>query len=208
MYVLYHHPLSPAARRVVALLEEAGLAYELEHVALERGEHMSPAYLAINPNHQVPTLVDGEVVIHESNAILRYLCHKHGLANWYPVEPSRRARVEQWLDWGQCRLFPAMADIVVNKLFLGPDGDAQAIARGEARVAELAPILEAALRRSAYLDDEGATIADLSLASNITQLGLAGAQPQLPAIIAWLERVNIIGGVERANRAMAQLQPA
>ena len=208
MYVLHYHPASPAARRVVALFEEVGLAYELKHVALERGEHMSPAYLAVNPNHQVPTLVDGQVVIHESNAILRYLSHKHGLTDWYPADLARRAQVEQWLDWTQCRLFPAMVDIVLNKVFLGPDGDAQAIARGEARLAELAPILEAALAANPYLAGETPTIADLSAASCITQLGLASAQPRLPAVTAWFERVGKLDGVRRAERPMAAPEPA
>ena len=117
MYVLYHFPYSQHARRVVSLLEAASLPYELRHVDMGKGEHLSAAYLAINPNHQVPTLVDGDLMLHESNAILRYLCHKHGLSDWYPADPKHRARVEQWLDWNQSRLSPAVIDIVRNKLF-------------------------------------------------------------------------------------------
>jgi glutathione S-transferase len=93
--ILYHHPYSQHSRRVVALLEEVGLAHELRPVALDQGEHLTPAYLAINPNHQVPTLIDGAVKIHESNAILRYLCAKHELENWYPSAPAARAAVDQ-----------------------------------------------------------------------------------------------------------------
>ena len=89
MYTLYYHPYSQHCRRVVALLEEAGLKYELRQVALDQGEHMSPAYLAINPNHQVPAMIDGELRVFESNAILRYLCHKHRLSDWYPEDPAR-----------------------------------------------------------------------------------------------------------------------
>jgi glutathione S-transferase len=208
MYLLYHFPLSPSARRVVALLEEAALPYELRHVALDQGEHLSPEYLAVNPNHQVPTLVDGDLVIHESNAILRYLCHKHRLEAWYPADPAARARTEQWLDWSQCRLFPAMADIVVNKLFLGPKGDPAAIARGEARVAELAPILEAALADRPFLVGATPTIADLSVDSCITQLGMAGSAPSLPRIEAWSARLGAIPGVQRSRRALATPEPA
>ena len=91
--------------------------YELRHVDMAKGAHLSADYLAINPNHQVPTLVDGDLVLHESNAILRYLCHKHGLTEWYPADPKHRARVEQWLDWNQSRLSPAVIDIVFNSLF-------------------------------------------------------------------------------------------
>ena len=72
-------PFSQHSRRVVSLLEEAGLEYELLSVDMMKGEHMSPKYLELNPNHQVPTLVADKVKIHESNAILRYLCNKHSL---------------------------------------------------------------------------------------------------------------------------------
>ena len=106
MYTLFHSPFSQHARRVVSLMIEAGLEYQLRHVAMEKGEHLSPAYLAVNPNHQVPTLLDGDVKIHESNAILRYLCLKHDLTQWYPQALPARAAVEQWLDWNQCRLSP------------------------------------------------------------------------------------------------------
>ncbi len=121
--ILYHNPYSQHSRRVVALLEEVGLAHELRPVAMEKGEHLTPAYLAINPNHQIPTLIDGELKIHESNAILRYLCAKHELEDWYPSAPKARAMVDQWLDWGTSRLGPAVVDIVLNKVFLGDKGD-------------------------------------------------------------------------------------
>jgi glutathione S-transferase len=208
MYILYHHPYSQHSRRVAALLEEAGLDYEIRHVALDQGEHMSPAYLAINPNHQVPVMIDGAVKIFESNAILRYLCHKHRLTDWYPEEPARRALVEQWLDWNQCRLAQAVIDIVFNKVFLGPKGDREAITRGEARLMELAPILEAALKDHAFLTGDTPTIADLSIASNLTQLGLAGAMPQQSGIDAWFKRVSSLEGVKRACAPMGAAVPA
>lgn len=208
MYVLHAHPYSQHSRRVVALLEEAGLPYEIRHVALEKGEHMSPAYLAINPNHQVPTMMDGDLKIFESHAILRYLCHKHGLSGWYPQELAHRALVDQWLDWNQCRLSPAVIDIVINKVFLGPKADLQAIARGEARVAELAPILERQLEGRAFLTGKTPTIADLSVASNITQLGLASVAPSLPGMQDWFARVSALDGVQRACQALAAPRPA
>lgn len=198
MYVLYHNPYSQHARRVVSLLEAAGLPYELRHVDLGKGEHLSAAYLAINPNHQVPTLIDGDLVLHESNAILRHLCHKHGLGDWYPAEPAHRARVEQWLDWNQCRLSPAVIDIVRNKVFLGEKGDQEAVARGEARLRELAPILEAGLATQDFLAGPRPTIADLSVASNLFQLGLAGAIPPGERTAAWYERIGALEAFRRS----------
>ena len=197
MYVLYHSPYSQHARRVVSLLEEARLPYELRHVAMDKGEHLSAAYLAINPNHQVPTLLDGAVKIHESNAILRYLCLKHGLENWYPSAPDRRAAVEQWLDWTQCRLSPAVIDIVLNRAFLGDRGDKAAIERGLAKLPELATIMEASLG-SDYLAGSAPTIADLALASNLFQLGLARETLPGARIAGWYGRVSAMDGFRKS----------
>jgi len=192
MYVLYHFPYSQHARRVVSLLEAASLPYELRHVDMGKGEHLSAAYLAINPNHQVPTLIDGDLTLHESNAILRYLCQKHGLTNWYPSDLRHRARVDQWLDWNQSRLSPAVIDIVFNTLFAGTRRDEQAIARGEAKLRELAPILDAGLAAHDYLTGPKPTIADLSVASNLFQLGLAKASPLGEHTVAWYQRMGTI----------------
>lgn len=194
MYVLYHFPFSQHARRVVALLEEARLPYELRHVAMDRAEHHGAEYLTMNPNHQVPTLVDGDFVIFESNAILRYLCHKHHLTQWYPPDPQDRARVDQWLDWNQCRLSPAVIDLVLNSVFLGEQGDRAAIARGRAKLTELMPILNNALEGRRFIIGARPTIADISIASNLSQLALAGFVPEALAARRWYADVCELKG--------------
>ena len=202
MYILYNHPYSQHARRIIALMEEAGLEYELRHVALEKGEHLSPEFLAINPDHQVPAFIDDtgdkDVTICQSNAVLRYLCAKHGLDNWYPRDPATMGLVEQWLDWNQCKFVPMVADIVINKVILGDKGDKDALARGEKNLTKLAPILEAGLEGRDYLAGDAPTIADLSVASNITQLGMADAAPTSPNISGWYERVSAIPGFAKS----------
>ena len=198
MLTLYSHPFSQHARRVRALLEEAGIPYTLEHVALNEGAHMQPEYLQINPNHQVPTLLDGDVKIHESHAILRYLCQKYALHGWYPAELQQRALVDQWLDWNQCRMRQPVIDIVLNRVFMGADGDDAAIERGEAEMAELTAILGDGLAGDAFLAGAQPTIADLSVASNITQLQLAETTLNDQRIAAWYERVTRIPGFARS----------
>jgi len=203
MYVLYHFPMSQHARRVVALMEEARLPYEIRAIDMAAGQHMSDEFRKINPNHQVPVLVDGDLVLAESNAILRYLCARHDLDTWYPGAAASRAIVDQWLYWNQTRLGPAVVDIVLNTVFLGPNGDKAAIARGQQRLADVAPVLEAALTRRSCVAGSAPTIADLSIASNITQLQLARAAPTSPAIAAWHIRISALAGV-RASCAPLQ----
>ncbi len=194
MYVLYYSPFSQHARRVVSLLEEVGLRYEGKLIEMGQGEFRSPEYLAINPNGQIPTLLDRDIKIHESNAILRYLCSKHSLTQWYPEELKARAAVEQWLDWGQCRLSAPVVDVVLNKVFLGEQGDKIAIERGHHQLAERLPILDAALQEQPFLAGERPSIADLSMASMIFHLGLAQAMPQQANIQLWFGKISELRG--------------
>ncbi|MBL4602327.1 MAG: glutathione S-transferase family protein [Emcibacteraceae bacterium] len=195
MYKLYHHPASQHARRVQALLEVANLPYELKHIAFETAEHTSDEYKVINPNQQVPTLIDDDVKIHESNASLRYLCFKHGLDDWYPTDIKNRAEVEQWLDWGQCRLSPAVINIVLYTVWLPELDNKEAIKLGHDTMAKLRPILDAGLEGRDFLTGDKPTIADISIASSITQLAFAGASPTESNIVNWMKRVCEIPGV-------------
>ena len=200
MYKLYHFPYSQHARRVHSLLAQADLPYELIHVAMDQEEYLSPNYIRLNPNHQIPTLIDEEtgVKIHESNAILRYLCVKHALRDWYPVDLKPRALTEQWLDWNQCRMSPSVVDIVLNTVFMGPDGDKEAIRRGQDRMPELGDILNDGLADQDYLAGDKPTIADLSVASNIFHLCLADAMPDRPNINAWYARISQLPGFQQS----------
>lgn len=197
MYKLFHFPYSQHARRVVSLLEENQIPYELRNVAMDKGEHMTDEFIAINPNHQVPVLEDGGLRIYESNAILRYICNKQRLTNWYPEDAETRARVDQWLDWNQCRMSPTVIDIVFNKVFAGGKSDPKAIERGEKRLDELLPILEVQLQYSAYLIGDKPTIADLSVVSNIFQLGLADIKPA-GKLAEWYQRMLALAGVQKS----------
>ena len=85
-------------QKVLFLLEELKQPYEREDVGRQFNNTQTPEYLAKNPNAKVPTLVDGEVIIWESNTILRYLATK-AKSNLYPADPAKRSHVERWMDW-------------------------------------------------------------------------------------------------------------
>lgn len=194
MYELYMSPLSQHCRRVVSLLEEENIPYTKRPIAVETGEHMSPAYLAINPNHQLPALkVDGEIML-ESNAMLRFISDKHGLDKWYPKDLLARAKVDQWLDWNQCRLGPNVTQLVLNKVFLGPNGDAKLVEQASMRLAEVNAVLEKHLDGRTFVAADHPTIADLSIASNLFQLNFAEAFPKSPNIAAWFGRIAELRG--------------
>lgn len=199
MLILHGHTFSQHSRSCQALLELAGLPHEFRTVALEKGEHMSPAFISMNPNHQIPVLTDDDVVIYESNAILRYLCHKHDLTDWYPTDPATRGHVDQWLDWMQCKLRPQIAGLVFNKVFAGDRADQQAIATAEKALPGLFALLAQALEGREYIaSDDHPTIADVVIAAQLSQLSLAKALPEDPTLNAYLMRIWNLEGFQKA----------
>lgn len=86
-------------QKVVWLLEELGTPYKREDYGRQFNNTQDAAYLALNPNGKVPTLVDGDLAIWESNTILRYLAAKHGGGKFYPADPAARSQIERWMDW-------------------------------------------------------------------------------------------------------------
>jgi glutathione S-transferase len=93
-------------QKVIWLLEELKMPYTREDYGRQFDNNtQTPEYLAMNPNAKVPTLVDGEVIIWESNTILRYLATKATSA-LYPTDTARRTHVERWMDWQLAALNP------------------------------------------------------------------------------------------------------
>ena len=87
---------SPNPTKVALFLEEAGLPYQPLPVDTRKGEQFKPEFLAVNPNGKVPAIVDGDIVVFDSNAILLYLAEKTG--QFLPANtPDDRAQLLSWL---------------------------------------------------------------------------------------------------------------
>ena len=96
MLELYHNDMSVCAQKVRHLLHEKGLKWTSHHMSLRHKEHTDPAYLALNPNGVVPTLVhDGASVI-ESTIITEYLEDCFSETSFRPADPVLRARMRLW----------------------------------------------------------------------------------------------------------------
>ena len=85
---------SPNPTKVALFLEEAGLPYEAIPVDTRKGDQFKPAFLVVNPNGKVPTIVDGDVAVFDSNAILLYLAEKTGK---FLPPPAARGELLSWL---------------------------------------------------------------------------------------------------------------
>ena len=94
-------------QKVLWCLTELALPYERIDAGMSYGRTREADYLAMNPNARIPTLVEGDYVLWESNSILRYLCLAHGRGTpIYPEKPKSRAGVDRWLDWTLSTLQP------------------------------------------------------------------------------------------------------
>ena len=96
MIKLYDFPLSGHAHRVRLMLALLDLEHEVITVDLRQGEQKSDEFLALNPFGVVPVLVDGDLVLRESTAILSYLAQQYA-PDWLPAEPAQLAEVQTWL---------------------------------------------------------------------------------------------------------------
>ncbi len=115
MIKLYYHP-SPNPLKVALYLEEAGLPYELVPIDTRKGDQHAPAFKAINPNAKTPALVDGDVAVFDSNAILLYLAEKTG--QFLPANtPAARAQMHSWLMFVATGIGPYCGQAVHFKYF-------------------------------------------------------------------------------------------
>jgi glutathione S-transferase len=95
---LYFHPVSTTSRPIALFAADYAIDLEYQVVDLFTGEHVQPAFTAINPHQAVPVLEDGDFRLTESSAILKYLAEKSG-APAYPRDVQQRARVNERMDW-------------------------------------------------------------------------------------------------------------
>lgn len=102
MITLWDHPDSSNARKIRFLLAELALEHERREVPMSRPR--PDEYVALNRLGGIPTIEDGDLILSESNAILRYLAAREQREDLYPVAPAERAKVDEFLDRFATRL--------------------------------------------------------------------------------------------------------
>lgn len=159
---------------------------------MEHGGVDTATYLALNPNGRVPTLVDGDVVLWESNTILRYLGRRYSSGVHWPHEPEAASRGESWMDWQLGVLQTPMRTAFWGLVRTAPE-DANLLEIQKAMHALHAQwrILESHLRDRAFITTDRFTLADIPLAccwSRYARIG--GRVDDLPACRGWYERAG------------------
>jgi glutathione S-transferase len=129
------------------------------------GEHKGPEYLKINPNGTVPSAIDGDCAITESNAILQYAADHSENPQYYPKDLKQRAHVNRWLLWEASAWFPScyvyLVEYVVKPL-LKAEPDQSVIDTQAPKWHLQAAILDAQLAKTKWLVGDEVTIADSS----------------------------------------------
>ena len=166
---LYHFPLSPNSRRVLAVAYHLGIEPELVTVQVPQGEHLKPDFVKLNPNHKIPTLVDNDFVLWESSAIMLYLISKKPGNSLYSDDPVTQADVNRWLFWNIAHWAPACGIFIYEylvKKFLGQgDPDPAEIKKGEELFHRFANVLDHHLKNRDWLVGNNLTVADYATGS-------------------------------------------
>ena len=185
--ILYDMPRSGHAHRVRLLLSLLDVEYEQVMVDMTNGEHKTAEYLKLSPLGQVPTLVDGDIVITDSTAALIYLAKKYNATNWLPEDPAGAAAVQRWLSAASGELYRSVVQARAGRQFRR-EVDFE---RAEAEATRLFNWMESELDEKKWLAADHATIADVAMYSYLRvadegELNLS----VFPAIIRWLADVE------------------
>ncbi len=186
MIELLGRATSGNVQKVIFLLEELGLPYERKDYGRQFQNTTTPEYSAMNPMQKVPTLVDGDTVVWQSNTILRYLANKTKSA-LYPADPAQRSQVERWMDWLLAELNPD---------YLGGCRDAKK-PEGErapdtaTNLANELKLLEGALAKSSWIADGQFSLADIALGPIVKRcIGFPLGLPAMPKTHAWVAELQ------------------
>ncbi len=207
MITIYHLATS-RSERVIWLMEELGLQYNLERFAREPNMMAPPALREIHPLGKSPTIRDGDTVLVESGAILEYIIHRHGQGRLaVPVSSPDYPRYLQWMHFAEGS---AMTQLLLN-LFLGGiipgvDQSSPMVAMMKERTTSMLRYIDDELRVRPYFAGESFTAADIMMTYpyGIVTGFLKPDMAQYPNTKAYLDR---IGERPAYRKAMAIANP-
>ena len=163
-----HYWPTPNGKKVTILLEECGMPYRVVPVNIQKGDQFNKDFLAMNPNHRMPVMVDDEpkgggapITIFESGAIMMYIAEKAG--KFYPQDLRTRYDVNQWVIWQMANQGPKTGECGhFRRLDQAQHGDqTYAIRRFTDEVNRLYGVLNNRLYKHKYLAGDQYTIADM-----------------------------------------------
>jgi glutathione S-transferase len=179
-------------QKAMWLLEELALPYAHVNAGGDFGGLDDPAYIAMNPHGRVPTLKDGEVVVWESEAILRYLAARYGAPALWSDDAAERAAVDQWLAWTAAALYRDWIDLFWARVRTPPERqDAETIEALRHRTADRYGFLDSQLAARPYIAGDAFSLADIAAGMTLYRwYEMPIERPALPRLEAWYARLR------------------
>lgn len=185
MLKFYYHPLSPIARRVWLALLEKNIPFEPVLVDLKERANLTPEYLALNPFHHVPVVVDHGVRILESFAILDYLEAKFPESTLSPQQPAAIARMRMLQMVTANELVPKLPSLVL--LEEAPESDPAT----RKQVNTVLTFLTEELGTANYFGGDRLNLADITVGAAVPLIVRLGWQLEnYPRLVTWCERIT------------------
>lgn len=197
--VLWGQPKSINVQKPLWALEELGLKYEHKVVGGAAGGHKEPAYLALNPNGLIPTLVDNGEALWESNAIVRYLFSQYGKSPEHPANAIARARADAWTDWKSSVLWLHVRPLVVQLVRTPEDKRDKALIEASHKASLAAvQLLDRELSKRSFLVGEDFTWGDIPVGTALQRwYNLPIERPELKSLDAYYARIQKRPGFKR-----------
>jgi glutathione S-transferase len=197
---IYHSQYTRSGRARWAL-EEVGAPYEIERISLREGDHKKPEYLAIHPHGAVPALVDGDLTLTESSAIVLHLADKFPDKHLAPaLGTNERAAYYRWMVYVPATVDPVLQTLTMHTRFLPEDKRNPALVEEAKRsLATIAKVLEDATDGRSYIVGDHFTAADIMVGSALGWFGFLGALGDHPKLVAYLEGLQKRPAYQRAH---------
>lgn len=209
---VYLDLMSQPCRAVQILLESNSVPHTVRTVALRKGENRSPEFTRLNPMQKVPVLVNDGFVLTESVAILKYLVTRYDLPeHWYPRQPERRAKVDEYTAWHHSNTRPHAAKVFILEVLLPAQTrspvDPGRLSRAVSELDQTLDRLESMfLGRQPFLCGDDISVADLLAVCELMQPMAADRDvlERHPQLQRWRSRVQAAVGdaFDRAHAAL------
>ena len=188
---LYGRLSSCNVQKVVWALEELGLAYERIDAGGQFGGLDTPEFLTLNPHGKVPVLVDGDIAIWESDAIVRYAAAKHGAGSLWPQDLAERAIADAWMAWAAAKLYPDWIALFWKHVRTpAPARDVEVIAQHHAAAVAAFAVLDRHLAGRDYVAADHLTMADIPAGMMLYRwFEMEIDRPDMPNLEAWYARL-------------------
>ncbi|QJP14413.1 glutathione S-transferase [Starkeya sp. ORNL1] len=181
-------------QKVLWCCHELGLEFTRIDAGWHFGRNREPEYLAMNPNGRVPTLVEDNFILWESNTICRYLAQKYGPdSRLYPGDLRQRAMVDKWLDWSISSYGPVERDLYWGLIRTARDErDMPALNKIADRLGVLWEIVDANLSGRRFMAGEEFSLADICLGAYARRwFGFVDLEkPSFVKLASWHDRIS------------------